>query len=522
MELFSRCFNRRVLCSSLVFLLVLSLFSGLTLLAEETQIAILHSNDRHGQLTPAASGFGGLAQFASLVKERRAALQEEGMSVLLLDAGDLNHGTPESDFFEAKPDILAYDLLGFDYVTFGNHEFPPQFETLERQLKLAEFPWGAANVFRADGTPLGIPYRVIELPDCSPRSTCRVGIFGLALSNLDLLPRSFGKYTIADEVETARKMVSFLREEKGAALIIAVTHLGTDPNSGTKITSLELARQVHGIDLIVDGHSHTVMEEPLFSNGTPIVSAGEKGKFLGEALLTFSDGKVTEFRWRCLRVTDELPEDPEIAALLAPFFQETAQLLDRPAAEFAQKLNGENFVCRTQPMPLGRFAADAMVWQARKDGVSCDFALLNGGNLRAGFPAGTATYRDFLAVLPFTNEVCVLEMDGKTLTRFFEFLSEIPIGMAGFAQFSSDVSTEFHREKNADGFWVYRFEAIRIRGEKIDPEKTYTLAVTDFLANGGDGYAILKECRLVQTPSWYLRDTLIGYARSLQQPISVK
>lgn len=503
----------QTVCRVFLFLLILCFFSAM-LFAENTRIAILHSNDHHGQLQ-AQGEFGGMAQFASLVKARRSALEKEGAFVLLLDAGDINHGSPESDFFEAEPDILAFNSIGFDYVGFGNHEFPPNFETLERQLKLAKFPWGAANVFRADGTPLGTPYKVFDFPGC------RVGVFGIALSNLELLPQAFGKYSIAEERETARKMVSFLRKEKGADLVIAVTHLGLEENSGSKIMSSELARQVPGIDLIVDGHSHTRMSEPFWAEQTPIVSAGEKGRFLGEALLTFSDGKVSDLSWECRRVTKDLPPDPEILEILTPFFQETSRLLDRPAAEFAQKLDGSNFICRNQPMPLGRFTADAMAWQVREEGFPCDLALLNGGNLRAGLPEGKAAYRDFMSVLPFANEIWLLEMEGETLLEFFDFLASIPPGMAGFPQMSSDVSADFHREKNANGGWTAWAENVRLRGDAIDPEKIYTLAVTDFVANGGDGYTILKKCRVLQTPSWQLRDTLIRYAQSLPQPISI-
>lgn len=474
----------------------------------ETHLVVLHSNDHHGHLQPTGE-LGGLARFASLVKQiRKETAAQPNSFVLLLSAGDLNTGTPESDFFQAKPDLEVYNHLAYDYVTFGNHEFDQPLDRLQTQLSLAKFPFGAANVIGSDGQPVGTPFRIMDFPEC------RVGIFGLAIANVNILPNLEGRYTFLDEIETGRRMVRFLREEKHADLVIAVTHLGLLYDVGVKVNSESFARAVSGIDLIVDGHSHTLMTEPLFVNETPIVSANEWSKYLGEASFTMEKGKIQAFSWRCLPVTQDLPEDPETAAILKPYLDEVGQRFQQVIAKTEAELKGNDKICRREETALGDLAADCLVWIAKKEKMECDFAFINGGTLRASLPKGDVTLGDISTAFPFQNEIWVLEFDGQTLLELFDFIAKIEPRMAAYPQFSREVRLRVDDKTN-------EILELTIQGKPIDPKSTYKIAVTDFMARGGDGYAVLKKCAGFRVVPWSFSAAVTDYIQSLPQPIKV-
>lgn len=475
-------------------------------LAAETHLVVLHSNDHHGHLLPSGE-LGGLARFASLVKQiRKETAAQPNSFVLLLDAGDLNTGTPESDFFQARPDIEVYNHLKYDYVTFGNHEFDHPLEKLQNQIPLASFPFGAANVLGSDGQPLGTPFRVMDFPDC------RVGIFGIAIANVNILPNLEGRYTFLDEIETGRRMVRFLREEKHADLVIAVTHLGLLFDVGVKVNSASFARDVPGIDLIVDGHSHTLMSEPVWVNKTPIVSANEWSKYLGEARFTVEKGKIQAFSWRCLPVTQDIPEDPETVAILKPYLDEVGERFQQVIAKTEAELPGNDKICRRKETALGDLTADSLVWIAKKEGLECDFAIINGGTLRASLPAGDVTLADISTAFPFQNEIWVLEFDGETFLELFDFIAKIKPGMAAFPQFSREVLLRVDDKTN-------EIRELTLQGKPIDPKSTYKIAVTDFLARGGDGYAVLKKCTGFRVVPRSFTAAVTDYIQALPQPI---
>ncbi len=475
----------------------------------ETRLTVLHSNDHHGQLLPKGE-LGGMARFATLVNRIRKEAKAEGSQTLLLDAGDINAGTPESDIFQARPDFLVMNYLKYDFATFGNHEFDPPFEKLLNQIRLAQFPFGAANVFGADGQTLGAPFRIFDFPGC------RIAVFGISLANYSILPKPNGKFIIRDEVLTARQTARFLREEEKADLIIAVVHLGFIPNSGAKVTSEQFAEAVLGIDLIVDGHSHTKMDQPRWVNGTPIVTACERSCFLGEARIVWNEGKVTDFSWKCHTVDQSIPEDPRVIEILKPFVEETAQKMNRAVMKTTAALPGGSTISRKRPTALGQLIADGMVQSLKKNGFPCDFAFINGGNIRSGIPEGNVTLGNWFSVLPFKNEICLLELDGKTVREVFDFVASLPDGAAAYPQLSKEIQCVL--EQLEDG--KKSVKEIRINGTPIESERRYFLAVTDFVAAGGDNYdALLKRFSFQKTGA-FLLDSIVEYVQTLPQPIA--
>lgn len=309
-------------------------------LGKEYSLVILHTNDFHGHplkfYNYPAPDVGGLPAIATLVDDVRRAYDH----VLVLDAGDLNTGRPESNFFKAEPDIIGYNHVGYDAMVLGNHEFDHSLEDLAWQQDLAEFPFISANVKKQDGSYLTDPYIIKEFEGV------RVGIFGLTTKETEVVgnPDFIQGLVFDDEVETARQMVAELEDRTD--VIVALVHLGiySSPDKGSR----RVASEVDGIDLIIDGHTHTQLDEPIYENGTPIVQAWHWGLTVGKAEIRVKDREIIDFAWQPVPINlkervkkedgsteyvyigTEIPEDAELQ--LKPFLTPTYEAERQPSA----------------------------------------------------------------------------------------------------------------------------------------------------------------------------------------------
>ena len=279
-----RCTILLVLISMIAVFLPVTNLSATTV--EDQTLVILHTNDFHGH--PLKFSYnqvpdvGGLPAIAAFVEQVRV----KHKNVLLLDAGDLNTGAPESNLFKAVPDIIGYNYIGYDAMALGNHEFDHPISILRKQERLAKFPFLSANVRTKGGARLVRPYTIKRFPNLS------VGIFGLTLKETERIgnPEHVRDLVIEDEVKSARKMVKALRDR--VDVLIALVHMGIwDDNARG---SRRLAASVKGIDLIIDGHTHTDLTEPLFVNKIPIVQSWKWGLKVGQGILNAQAGEGLE------------------------------------------------------------------------------------------------------------------------------------------------------------------------------------------------------------------------------------
>ena len=511
--------------SVLTFLLLLTPFILVARGVEERTIqgteklVVLHTNDYHGHplkfYNYPAPDVGGLPAIATIVKEVR----NEYSNVLVLDAGDMNTGRPESNFYDSASDILGYNYVGYDAMTLGNHEFDKPLKTLEHQRRMAAFPFLSANVRKADGSLLVDPWIIKNL------GKLRIGIFGLTTRETPevTMPTITGNLVFDDEVETAHRMVAELAPKTD--VIIALVHLGLYDNDDAG--SRRVAANVSGIDLIVDGHSHSKIDKPVMVNGTPIVQAWQWGLVVGKAVLTITTDGITDFEWSTIPVNlkdrskdeegnsvytfksgREIPEDPYLLTALTPFADQVESKLSREIGEATEFFDNANV--RLEETALGNLVADAMLWATKKQGT--DFAIQNGGGIRADIPEGPIAMKLIYEVLPFDNSVMTVDMTGAEVLKMFDFIATIPRGKGGFPQVSSDVSftVDFIEGKSGN---------VRINGKPVDPDATYKVATNSFMATGGDGYSMMTTGYQYDT-SAFQRDVLIQYIESLGGVIS--
>jgi len=433
-------------------------------LATAESLTILHVNDFHGALQPTRSGAdrpeeGGAARLAALVKTERTP------TTLFLAAGDLMQGTNLSNLFAGRPVIEAFNLMGLDATAVGNHEFDNGQTALSERAAEARFPFLAANI-AGNGPWQPAVIRTV--------GSLRVAIFGLTTEETPVAthPRNVKGLVFNDAVATARRLVAELRPQ--ADLIVALTHLGVEEDE-------KLAAAVPGIDVIVGGHTHTKIEQPEMIGGTLVLQAYERGVFLGRLDLEVTDGKVTAHRYRLVPVTAAAGEDPAVTALVAGYLQQLSGRMNEVVGTAAVDLEGGKDAMRTRETNLGDLVADMM-----REASGADVALINGGTIRAGVPAGPVTVGTIYNVLPFDNWLISFAITGKELRESLETgVSRVEVRDGGFPQVSG-MSFTFNPKAPAGS----RITAVSVGGAPLDETRRYVLATHDFLAAGGNGFTV--------------------------------
>ena len=470
------------------------------------ELVLLHTNDHHGMVLP-NNGRAGLAERSTFIKSVRAA----NANVLLVDVGDINTGTALSNMFNAEVDIAAYNLIGYDAFTFGNHEFDGTMAKLQKQIAAIKFPMISSNIKTKDGKFLGSHRYLVK-----DYEGFRAGIIGLTtLRTLAMAGNDsfvFTDFDFLPEIETARELVTLLREKEKVDIIIALTHIGDIKEDDTHVTSPDLAVAVPEIDIIVDGHTHTKFEAPVQIGNTYIVSANEWGKFVGQGKLFVVDGKLANFDWQPVEINNKdnqiYKPDAEVAALVSPYKEKADLSLKEVIGEAADNFVYGNRLVRFQETALGNMLTDANVWYFRNVfNQDIDFAFNNSGNIRAELPKGKLTREQILTVLPYENYLFSVSMTGAEILELFDFIASVPQGSGAFPQFSKEV--RYTRD-----FPNNRITDLSIGGAPVDVNRIYRFCTSDFLLSGGDGYTVLTKARDRFNSSLILSYMVVEYIAS--------
>ncbi len=474
-----------------IFCVILIFIAVYTEKNKEQTIVFVHTNDTHGSVI-AMDGWGGLAERATLIDSiRRAA----GGNILLLDAGDWNTGQAISNYFCARPDIEAYNYMGYDAVCLGNHEFDIPQDSLRMQMELMAFPVLTSNVFVADGVrkgkALGVLYSKKKIGNQI------VGMFGITTVSARVTGQYADEMIFEDEAETAELLVHSLRGA-GVDVVVALVHLGMNDEGDTYTTSMELAKRVRGIDLIIDGHSHTFMKAPVVVNNTRIVSAYQNGHYIGVGKMVVKNKRLQEFDWELVPVHGVEP-DYELSRTLKRWTEYARRDLNQVVGKMAScapLFDGERNLARSGESLLGNLVADAVVWKARDLGVVADFAVINGGSMREGLPEGWVTVADVIETVPFGNEMRVVEMYGSDLLETLCGLAQVMPGNGSFPQFSKEVGVVLDTLNRH----LLKFT---VRGKEVNLDKVYRIVTYDYITEGRGRFKIVKERKLFDSPAGF-------------------
>lgn len=476
----------------LSLLLALAVMFSLTIPASalddvaEGTIVILHTNDVHGAIA-------GYAKVAAL----KEAYKEAGADVLLLDAGDFIQGDPTVSVSQGKTAVELMNMAGYDAATIGNHEFDYGYDNFKTISKDAKFPIVSANVM-LDGK-VENAHTIL-----TTEGGKKIGVFGLTTPETATKahPAKIKGVTFAagqDMFDIAQKEVEALKAEK-CDYIVCLGHLGIDDESqGNR--SFDLLEKVEGIDVFIDGHSHSTLEQVKeVTDGlhfkTNLTSTGTKLANIGVVTIA-PDGEISLENV----ATEGLEENSDVAKRAAEIQK---QIDDDYGAAFAKTetlLNGEKDPGnRTEETNLGDLITDALVWGAEKNGESVDAAITNGGGIRAAINEGNITKKDVNTVLPFGNTLSIVKVTGAELLEALEASTfSTPTAVGGFPQvsgitFKIDANIAFDEGDLYPGSTYHKPASIKrvtietVGGAPFDEKATYTIATNDFMAAGGDTY----------------------------------
>jgi 5'-nucleotidase/UDP-sugar diphosphatase len=288
---------------------------------------------------------------------------------------------------------------------------------------------------------------------------------------------------------------SLLNKEKehveGFAPEVAwVTRGGSqDLAESSTITSKALAQGVEGIDLIIDGHSHTILEAGQLENDTLIVQTKNYGENLGYVDIEVLNGEVTGISARLLPVADtaDVVPDPDLAAYIESINPKNDPAFQVVVASTDVYLDGVRENVRTKETNLGNLSADAA-----RTATGADVAFVNGGGIREDVPVGDITKGKIAAIFPFGNLIVVKKITGQDLKAMLEWsVSDYPAAKGAFLQVSG-LEFSFDPAKEVGSKVV----EVKVGGEPLDLTKEYTVAVNDFMADGGDGYEMLADYKV--------------------------
>ncbi len=497
---------RHFALAALVLLVFSAILSGTAFSAAPAEpgvkLTILHVNDTHGHLNPfvdkaadAKNPVGGVAYLALLVTRERDANRG---GVVLLSAGDMFQGTPISNLFHGRPVIEVMNFLHYDAMALGNHEFDWGQDVLREIISSAHFPVLCANILDGNGKPFdGVrPWIIIE------RKGVKIGIIGLTTREVQYTtkPGNLTGLHVEAPAQTAAPLVKELRA-KGTELVVVLSHLGLDEDR-------RLAREVHGIDVIVGGHSHTVVTNPVNEGGTIIVQAGCYGEYLGVLNLMYDPvrKKIASYtgknELRLVTANRKVRFDPKVVKIIDPYNRKVREQFSKTvgtaALDLTRNPRGES--------NLGDLIADAM-----RETSGARIAIENSGGIRADLFKGPITLEQIYTVLPFDNVVVTMDLTGDQILKLLERGVRSGKGLQ-----ISGLKVEYDLSKPAGS----KVASASVDGKPLAPASIYRVATNDFLAAGGDLYTEFKEGPNVVFGS-ELRDVVTDYI-TRHSPISIK
>lgn len=465
---------RKITSLVLVVLLILSSFSfAFAADVETTKITIIHTNDTHARLEGTATELG-FAKIATLIKEAKAA----NPNTLVLDAGDTLHGMPIVNISKGENAIKVLEAAGYDYMTLGNHDFNYGKERLLELKDMTKVGMLSANILNEKGECIFTPYVIKEV------GGVKVGIFGLTTPETayKTSPTNVEGLTFADSIEVSKKMVEELKDKTD--VIVALAHIGLDESS--VVTSKAIAEAVEGIDVIIDGHSHTLLESGNLVNNTLIAQTGNYDKNLGYVNIEIQGGAIVNKTAQLLtaEAAASTTADPDLTKIIDEIKIANQPVFDKVVAKTDIYLDGVRANVRTKETNLGNLSADAV-----RAASGADIGFVNGGNIRVDIQPGDITFGKVAELFPFGNTVQVKKITGEDLLAVLEHsVSGYPAAQGAFMQVSG-LTFVFDPAQPVGS----RVVEVTVGDKALDKAAEYTVAINDFLGIGGDGYTMFEK-----------------------------
>ena len=469
------------------------------------QLNILHINDLHSRIeainksdstcSAAEAGknecFGGIARVKSAIDAARTQLGANA-NILVLDAGDQFQGSLFYTQYKSGPVAEFMNGIGFDAMAIGNHEFDDGPAELLKLINAAKFPIISGNTKIADGSELKDKFKGYIIKDMGGQ---KVAVVSVLAKDTNETSSPGDKVTFEDEIEYLKGAVKEIQDQ-GVNKIVVLSHVGY-------VKDQEIARSVDGIDVIVGGHSHTLLSSTdpkaagpyptLVKNpagvDVPIVTAYAYSKYLGDLKVTFDDNGMVKSAEGAPKLLDaSVTPDEAFTKRVAELAGPLEALKQKEIGSTESAVDGSREVCRAKECTMGNLVADALLDRVKDQGVT--IAFQNGGGLRASIDAGTVTMGEVLTVLPFQNSIATFQLKGSDVVAALENgVGQIEEGAGRFSQVAG-LKYTFDRSKPPGS----RVVSVEVKeGDAfvpLDPAKTYSAVANNYTRSGGDGYKV--------------------------------
>ena len=460
---------------------------------------ILHTNDMHSRIESInrfdstcnaedeteGKCFGGVARVKTAIDTKKASLGNQ--NVVVLDAGDPFQGSLFYTTYKGAAEAEFMEQMGYDAMAVGNHEFDDGPPKLADFIDMVTFPVISGNLDLSGEPLLKDKVQNHVVLDVGGK---KIGVIS-ALATDTVETSSPGPNVVfQDEIEALAADVAAL-EAEGVDIIIALNHVGLNKD-------VAIAEAVPGIDVVIGGHSHTLMTNgdaetpsyPMMVGDTPVAQAYAYTKYLGHLTVTFDDaGNVTAASGDPIVLDASVMPNEAFLARIAEMGAPIEEMKTRVVADAADVIGGDRTVCRAMECSMGSLIADAMLDRVADQGV--EIAIQNGGGIRASIDSGPITMGEVLTVLPFQNTLSTFQVTGATMVAALENgVSQIEDGAGRFPQVAG-MSYAFDAAQPAGS----RISDVMVGGAPIDLDKLYGVVSNNYVRNGGDGYAMFVDAQ---------------------------
>lgn len=479
----------------------------------DQKVTIVNTADVHGHILydDEVGGYYSLEDVSlimglPLAKSFRDEAKRQNKNTLVLDCGDMFHGTNEANVEQGKGVVEVVNLFGYNAMVPGNHDFNFGFTRLLEIKSQLNFPILSANIYQY-GKLVFEEYRIYNM------GGVKVGVFGLTTPSALLYNNALESdngVTIEDPVQAAARVVAKLRPQVDA--IILISHLGDDVDTKVaqemiSINFAQLTKQVKGIDLILAGHYHHLYRSIVKIKGTNtyLAEAGAWTTHVGLADIYFKNHQVAKINWKVVTTGDKSRTNKTMDAIAQKYYRVAFETGKEVIGTAKVKLNGIRSLLRSQETNLANLVADSM-----REAGNADLTLMNGGGIRESIPKGDISLYKIGKVLPFSNSLVTIELKGDTIYKAVERgLRVYPSDSNGPFLQVSGIHYTFDASKNAGE----RLVSITKDGQPLDRNKYYNVATNDYLYNGGDDYKELKNAKVVSRGG-LLKDIFAEYIKS--------
>ncbi|HEL1613938.1 TPA: bifunctional metallophosphatase/5'-nucleotidase [Streptococcus suis] len=426
-----------------------------------TDISILHTNDMHSYME-------NFPKKAQLIADIRTRNEKEGVPTFVFDSGDLFSGNIFFNMYRGVKEIELMNQIGCQAMTLGNHEFDHGDELLSRLDDYAQFPIVSSNLSYQD---VEAADELVPLEDVLEFDMNGQSLYVLGLTTLETqeVASPSDKVLFEDPRKALRRLVDQIMKANPQAHLVLLSHMGYDED-------LALAKEFPEVNVILGGHTHTILREPTQLGSVSICQAGQYGRFVGHlSLRCFADGRYEVLAYDLIEVEQLTEEDRGVEAIIDQMRSERDAAFSQPIATLTQTLDGERESIRQGQSSLAPIICQALFERAGQLGLQADGAVINGFGIRASLSAGPIFYSDLVKVLPFSKRVLLVAIKGSDLVASLK--TGLHPQMWGIVPDGAD---------------------LLVNGRAVESDRVYQIVTNSFVWSGKDNYDDFHKAEIIQ------------------------